>query len=290
MSERRAIALLTVGALAGLAAAAVGLLAQKREASFVPDGAVAAVNGSAVRRADYERAIDALASDSRSAVDDADKRHVLDRLVDEELLVQRALELGLARQDRRVRGDLVAAVIESVTADADQRQPDAGELRAFFDANRDYFARPGRLHVEQVFVRSSNDADGDALARARDAAARLRDGAAAADVQQAVGDAPVAKLPDAPLPAAKLREYLGPAAVEALAALAPREVAEPVRTAGGYRVLRLVAREGNRAPELAEVEAELRAEWRRRAGDEALRAYLGELRGRAAIAVARTLP
>ena len=290
MSERRAIALLTVGALAGLAAAAVGLLAQKREASFVPDGAVAAVNGTAVRRADYERAVEALASDSRSAVDDADKRHVLDRLVDEELLVQHALALGLARQDRRVRGDLVSAVIESVTSDADQRQPDAGELRGFFDANRDYFARPGRLHVEQVFVRSGNDADGDALARARDAAARLRDGAAAADVQQAVGDAPVAKLPDAPLPAAKLREYLGPAAALALAALEPGEVAEPVRAAGGYHVLRLVAREMNRAPELAEVEAEVRAEWRRRAGDEALRAYLDELRRRAAIAVARTLP
>jgi hypothetical protein len=290
LSERRAIALLTVGALAGLAAAAVGLLAQKREASFVPDGAVATVNGTAVRRADYERAVEALASDSRSTVDDADKRHVLDRLVDEELLVQHALALGLARQDRRVRGDLVSAVIESVTSDADQRQPDAGELRAFFDANRDYFARPGRLHVEQVFVRSGSDADGDALARARDAAARLRDGAAAADVQQAVGDAPVAKLPDAPLPAAKLREYLGPAAALALAALAPGEVAEPVRAAGGYHVLRLVAREMNRAPELAEVEAEVGAEWRRRAGDEALRAYLDELRRRAAIAVAKTLP
>ena len=118
----------------------------------------------------------------------------------------------------------------------------------------------------------------------------MRGGAAAADVQQAVGDAPVARLPDAPLPAAKLREYLGPAAVEALAALAPGEVAEPVRTAGGYQVLRLVAREPDREPELAEVEAEVRAEWRRRAGDEALRAYLDELRRRAAIAVARTLP
>ena len=290
MSERRAIALLTVGALAGLAAAATGLLAQNRAASVIPDGAVAAVNGTAVRRADYERAVEALAADRRSAVDDATKRHVLDRLVDEELLVQRALELGLARQDRRVRGDLVAALIESVTADADQREPDAAALRAFFDANRDYFARPGRLHVEQVFARSSGDADGAALARARDAAARLRDGVAAADVQQALGDAPVARLPDAPLPAAKLREYLGPAAVEALAALAPGEVAEPVRTAGGYHVLRLVAREPTRAPELAEVEAELRAEWRRRAGDEALRAYLDELRRRAAIAVAGALP
>jgi parvulin-like peptidyl-prolyl isomerase len=290
LSERRAIALLAFGATVGLVAAAIGLLAQTRDADALPEGAVAAVNGAAVRRADYERAVAALASDRRDELDDADKRHVLDRLVDEELLVQRALELGLARSDRRVRGDLVAAVIEAVTADAGQREAGDAELRAFFDANRDYFARPGRLHVEQVFVRSSGDADADALARARDAAARLREGAPVAEVQESAGDAPVAILPNAPLPAAKLREYLGPAAVEAVATLAPGGVAEPVRSAGGYQVLRLVARESNRAPELAEVEAEVRAEWRRRAGDEALRAYLDEVRARAAIAVTRTLP
>jgi len=290
LSERRPIALLTAGALLGLAAAAAGLLAQTRAASEVPDGAVASVNGTAVRRADYERAVEALATDSRNAIDDADKRHVLDRLVDEELLVQHALELGLARQDRRVRGDLVTAVIESVTADAGQSEPDAEELRVFFEANRDYFARPGRLHVEQVFVRSNDDADASALGRARDVATRWRDGASAAELQQTVGDGPVAKLPDAPLPAAKLREYLGPAAVETAAALAPGEVADPVRAAGGYQVLRLVAREPNRVPELAELESEVRAEWRRRAGDEALRAYLDELRRRAAINVAGSLP
>ncbi len=290
MSERRPIALLSIGALVGLAAAAAGLLAQTRTASEIPDGAVAAVNGTAVRRADYERAVEALANDSRGAIDDADKRHVLDRLVDEELLVQRAMELGLARQDRRVRGDLVTAVIESVTSDAGQREPDADALRAFFDANREYFARPGRLHVEQVFVRSSDDTDGDALARARDAATRWRGGASAAEVQQTVGDGPVAMLPDAPLPAAKLREYLGPAAVETAAALAPGEIADPLRAPGGYHVLRLVAREPNRVPELAEVETEVRAEWRRRAGDDALRAYLDELRRRAAITLAGPLP
>ena len=125
MSKRRPIALLSVGALLGLAAAAAGLLAQTRAASEIPDGAVAAVNGAAVRRADFERAVEALASDRRGAIDDADRRHVLDRLVDEELLVQRAIELGLVRQDRRVRGDLVTAVIESVTADAGQREPSA---------------------------------------------------------------------------------------------------------------------------------------------------------------------
>ena len=290
MNDRRPIALLSLGALLGLAAAAAGLLAQTRTASELPDGAVASVNGTAVRRADYERAVEALATDSRSPIDDADKRHVLDRLVDEELLVQHALDLGLARQDRRVRGDLVTAVIESVTADAGQREPDAEEVRVFFDANRDYFARPGRLHVEQVFVRANDDADGAALGHAREVTTRWRDGATAAALQQAVGDGPVAKLPDAPLPAAKLREYLGPAAVEAAAALAPGGVSDPVRAAGGYQVLRLVAREPNRVPDLTEVENEVRAEWRRRAGDEALRTYLDELRRRAAINLAGSLP
>jgi parvulin-like peptidyl-prolyl isomerase len=290
LNERRAIALLAFGAITGLVAAAIGLLAQTRSEAALPDGAVAAVNGTAVRRADYERAVEALASDRRSAIDDADRRHVLDRLVDEELLVQRALELGLARSDRRVRGDLVAAVIEAVTAEAGQREPDADELQAFFEANRDYFAQPGRLHVEQVFVRSSGDADSVALGRARDAAARLRAGEPAALVQRDAGPAPVAAVPDSPLPAAKLREYVGPAAVLAVATLAPGEVADPVGGAGGYQVLRVVAREPNRVPAFAEVEEELRSEWRRRAGDDALRAYLDDIRARATIAVTRTLP
>jgi parvulin-like peptidyl-prolyl isomerase len=286
----RPILLLTLGALAGLVAAAAGLVATAPDPDALPDDAVAAVNGTPVRRADYERAVEALASDRRGRIDAAEKRHVLDRLVDEELLVQRAFELGFARHDRRVRADLVAAVIESVTSEAEQREPSEAELRAFFAEHRDYFARPGRQLVEQVFVRSAGEADPDALARAREAAARLRAGACAADVQQSVGDAPVAVLPAAALPAVKLREYLGPAAVEALAALAPGEVSEPVRAAGGHHVLRLVAREPGSVPDFESVAAEVRAELVRRAGDDALRRYLEELRGRAAIRVAADGP
>jgi parvulin-like peptidyl-prolyl isomerase len=285
----RPVALLALGALAGLVAAAAGLVRPGGDATALPDDAIAAVNGTALRRADYERAVEALASDRRGALDDADRRHVLDRLVDEELLVQRAFELGFARHDRRVRADLVAAVIESVTSEAEGRTPDAAELRAFFAANRDYFARPGRQHVEHVFVRADGESDPAALARAREAAARLRDGARAADVQQSLGEAPVAALPATPLPAGKLREYLGPAAVDALAALAPGEVAEPVRAGGGYHVLRLAAREPASVPELAAVASEVEVELRRRAGDEALRRYLEELRARAAIELAGQL-
>lgn len=286
----RPVALLALGAAIGLTVAAAGLVSKPRAAHTVPDDAIATVNGTLLRRADYERAVEALASDRRSGLADDDKRHVLDRLVDEELLVQRAFELGLAQRDRRVRTDLVTAMIEAVTNEAEQSEPSDADVAAYFAEHRDYFATPGRMQVEQVFVRASGDADADALARARDAAEKLRAGVSAEAVQTEAGPAPVATLPGGALPAAKLREYLGPAAVEALLALAPGAVSEPVRAAGGYHVLRLVAREPGASPALAEVEKEVRAEVRRHAGDAALRRYLDDLRSRAEITLAGGVP
>jgi peptidyl-prolyl cis-trans isomerase C len=285
----RPLLLLAAGACAGLALAVAGLVAAP-EAARVPPDAIAAVNGSLVRRADYERALDALASDRRDAIGEREKRHVLDRLVDEELLVQRAFELGLARQDRRVRADLVAAVIEAVTSEAAQREPTDDEVRGFFAENRDLFAVPGRARVDQVFVRAAEDGDADALARAQEAAARLRAGDAANAVQLQTDPGVVGTLPATALPAAKLRELLGPTAAEAVAALAPGEVTDPVRAGGGYQVLRLAARDAAIAPTLAEVEPAVRAEVQRRAVDAALRTYLEELRRRAQIDVAGAAP
>jgi hypothetical protein len=135
-------------------------------------------------------------------------------------------------------------------------------------------------------VRAPDSDDAPPPPRARELAERLRAGEAAASL----GDPPVAALPDALLPPAKLREYLGPAGVEALAGLEPGGVAGPLRTAGGWEVLRLVEREAGTVPDFAEIEPAVRAAWRRRAGDEALRGYLEELRRRASVELAGSLP
>ena len=172
----RSVALLAIGAAVGLVAAAAGLVSAPRRADELPGDAVATVNGTEVRRADYERAVTALASDRRSALGDADKRHVLDRLVDEELLVQRAFELGLAQRDRRVRTDLVTAVIEAVTNEADQHEPSDADVARFFAENGDYFAFPGRMQVEQVFVRASASGSDSPLARTNTCSTCMRPG------------------------------------------------------------------------------------------------------------------
>lgn len=280
--EPRAVAWLALGAAAGLVCAALGLVDPGERRGGLPEGAAAVVNGVAIRVEEVERALRALESDRREPLGDGERRHVLERLVDEELLVQRGLELGLAQRDRRVRGDLVAAVIESVVAEADGAEPDAAEVAAFYDANAAYFAQSDRLWLEQVLVRGPPArSDDEARERAALAAERLRAGDPIEQVRAQLGDAPVAPLPADLLPLAKLVEYLGPSAARAGLALEPGGVSEPVRSAAGFQVLRLVERAAGATPPLAEVEEQVREELRRRAGDRALRAYLGELRERA---------
>jgi hypothetical protein len=282
---------LALGAGAGLVAAALGLLRTTPRGVALPVDAVATVNGAPVRTAQYERAIGALASDRRAPLGDEERRFVLDRLVDEELLVQRALELGLARSDARARADLVAALVDSVTAGASEREPDPAEVRAFYDENRDWFARPGRLRVRQLTVAGAPQrAEAEARERALEASQQLRGGAAFDEVSRELGDPPVAPLPDDWLPPAKLREYLGPGALAALDALAPGAVSDPLRLSGGYSVLQLVDREPPASPPFEAVADEARAELRRRAGDRALRQYIDALRQRAEIRVAGAPP
>jgi hypothetical protein len=287
----RARWLLGLGVAAGLGLAASSLLSAPHPGSELPEGAVASVNGMPIRGEDFTRLVAALAADRRTPLDADDRRHVLDRLIEEELLVQHAVALGLVRSDRRVRADLVSAVLGLLNASTDGYQPTHTEVAVFYAENRYYFARPARLRVRPVFVASPPGVvDGAPLARAREAAARLRAGEPFEAVRDAVGDEPLAPLPDAPLPPAKLREYLGPSALRAAQELEPGGVSDPVRTAQGYHVLVLLARIPSQALPLAEVEPQVRAEMRRRAGDRALRERLDELRAEGEVAVAEELP
>lgn len=278
--------LLAIGAAVGLALAAFDLVGGPRAASSVPAEAVAVVDGVSVQAIDYRRALDALAADRRTPLDAADRRRVLDRLIDEELLVQRGLALGLERRDRRVRSDIVASVVESVVAEATTREPSDAEVAAFFAEHRAQFARPGRVRVRQILFRvTSGVSEEQALERAQRAAARLRAGDPFAAVASELGDQPLVELPAGKIDPSTLREYLGPTVARSVDELAVAIPSEPIRSAAGYHVVEVVEREPGATPDLAEVGDQVRAELRRKNEDDALRAYVDELRRTADVRV-----
>jgi parvulin-like peptidyl-prolyl isomerase len=287
-APRRPTVLLVGGAALGAFLAAAGLTAPG--AGGLPPDVVALVNQAPIRTEDYVRMCEAVAGDRRAPLEEADKQHILDRLIEEELLVQRGLTLDLPRLDRRVRADLTQTVIDGIASQDNDREPSDEELRAFYESHRDVFAGPGRLRVRQVFVRVTAASDPAALARADQAAQRLRAGESVAAVQAALGDPPLAPLPDTLLPPAKLRDYLGPTALRTALELDVGGVSDPVRSGTGYHVMQVIERHSDTAPALDEIRSQVVAEFRRQAGEQALRRYLDDLRGAADVRVREPLP
>src|SRR5690349_378967 len=78
---------------------------------------VALVNGVAIVRGDYDRARRLREKEVAGELSATEQRkNALARVVDEELLVQRALELDLARKDDTLRYQLRTAVEDAVVA------------------------------------------------------------------------------------------------------------------------------------------------------------------------------
>ncbi len=277
--ERRASLLLGFGAFVGLLAAAVSVLSSgDTRIPQLGSDTVALVNGEPIRRADYERLVAGLARDSRNPIDDEARKHVLDRMIEEELLVQRALDLGLAKVDRRVRSNLTSSLIQSVVTGAEGREPEPEELEAFYADNRDFFTQPGRLKVRQVFFRLGKGDEAEAIERAEEARAALLSGTPFDEVRAAHGDEVVSPIPFAMLPPTKLREYIGPGALSVGETLAEGEVSAPTRSGVGVHLLQLVERQPAITPPFDTIEPQVRVEFIRRAGDQALRDYLDALR------------
>lgn len=287
-NDRRARRMLALGAVAGLLMAGYGILAPARTpAPEMPADAIALVNGEVLRRDVYERLVAGFERDSRNPVDDRVRLHILDRMIEEELLVQRALALGLAAVDRRVRADLTSSLIDSVVSDAEEHEPSSEQLRDFYAEQAPFFSRPGRYRVEQVLFRVPYADEGrDAQEKARAARAALDAGQPFAEVAGQFGDEEISPVPDALLPPMKLREYLGPTAVEALLELEPGEVSQPVRSGVGFHLLRLVEMRPPSTPPFEEIESQVYHEYVRRLGDQALRSYLDQLRQEGSVVIA----
>ncbi len=281
-ATRRAAALLAIGAIVGLAAALWGALGQPGLRDLHTD-AVATVDDVAIARADYERALGALAADKRSPLTRADQRRALDRLIDEELLVRRGLDLGLGTSDLAVRKALVEAMVQFASAEAAGRDPDEQELRRFHAERPELLQSAPGLRVKVVNF-PSRDAAQVAAMRGALRAGRDFDAAALAAGAEAV------VVPDVLLPSARIAGYAGPTVADTALALAPGDVAGPLDIAGVPTFVQLREGRAGTVPPFDQVRDLVAEEWRRRQAEAALSQYLAQLRRQSRIRYAADAP
>lgn len=255
----RARWLLVVGMAAGVLCAAIGMLAVTASSSL-PAQAVATVNQRPILRDAWLRAVAAVASERSQPLTQADERRILDRLIDEELLVQHGIALGLAERDPRLRSEIVSEVMLAAGSAAAQ-EPGEDALRAYYKDHVDEFTLPGRLRV-QAWTLGADGTRADFMP----------------------------PLPTDLLAPAKLQTYLGPALTASALNLPLDRDSEPIVSDSSRVVLRVLERQAGAAPAFEQVHDQVRAEMKRRADEAAVRSLIADLRRNTKLVIQADLP
>jgi hypothetical protein len=181
----RPAALAIAAAAIGLALAGAGLFRPAaREATRTPPGVVALVNQQPVLMSDFVNEVEQSKGVSFAQASAADRAEVLHRMIDDELIVQRALALDLPEQDTNVRSALNDSVNALTAAPVLDTQPSDEELTAFYRAHRANYATQGQMFLTDLvlhvggFENAAQTVD-QAMADAKQAVYELRSGAPA---------------------------------------------------------------------------------------------------------------
>jgi hypothetical protein len=273
---------LGAGALLGVLLAVKGVV-HRGPGGALPPGVVALVGEAPITEAEFARAVAAVESDRRDhQADPALRAHVLDRLIEEQLLVDGAFALGLPTRDARLRGQVASAMLEALVGDS-LAAPGEVALRAFHASHAASFTRRGRQAVEVLFFRGDGGQQRAEAARARLAAGEPL------GVLRPDADALAVPVPASPLPAAKLADYLPPAAVRGVSALPVGGVLVlPVE--GAVYLVRLAERQDGEQAQYEEMKDEVLAEWRHDADDQRLRRWLDQRRSATRVVVREVAP
>ena len=262
---------LALGAIAGLIMAGYGFLRQAEVGDDLPDSAVARVNDALISRDNYERVLARFTAEAGEPAAAETRGWLLERLVDEELLVQRGLDLGMAQSDGEVRNAIANSLIASVTAEADAASPGDAELEQHLADNADRFSFVAKVAVEGW------QTDDEAVAQ--NFVNGLRDSG------EAVTTAAIRAIPDLPaalMPIEILRDYLGPGIAAATAEMPVGSSAVFARR-GRWLVVRITRKESAVVTDLNSIRNRVLIDYRRSLADETLQNYLDDLRDKAKV-------
>ena len=288
--EKRVRRGLAAAALLGLLIALVAATPAER-ARLDEASAIAKVNERHIDRTAFASAYQALLSDKSKAPTQGDKKLVLARLIEEELLVQRGLEIGLLDGDAAVRKAVAMAVIEFVLAQEGSDAMSESKLRAFYNQNKQRFAPASRLQVAQIFVPYGETPDDEAIIkRLDDIRVALRRGDDFAATATALGTEILPPLPRVMLTPNKMTDYLGPDLTAAAAQLPQGSISDALAGATGWHFLKIIRNQPGTAPAFEDIRGQIVDALRRENDDTALRDYLDWLARRADIILAPDAP
>ena len=231
---------------------------------------VAKIDERAISKEKYEVYLESIAQSRKTGLIESDPENILERMIDEELLIQRGIDLGMIENDPEIRSTIIQKMIASIIAETNDLRISREDLEDFYSVNKDLFTPSPKLQLLKLSFDGNKKVSGD---QARDL---LVAGNLAAAKQLAENE--VISLPNVLLPAMKIREYIGPFLTQIAFGLEEGEVSDLIELDGNFHLLVPLQKIISSPPKFNDVYQEVESEYIRFKGEEMLDEYLDDLR------------
>ena len=190
------------------------------ETNFNLDSAVARVGEKEISLQRFEEIIKVLDDQSNSELTLEKKNIIRERLIDEELLIQRAIELDLIRNDSLIKGNIIQTMFQHIINSNEVIEPSEKQLRDYFRKEKDYFSSGKRFKLKNYSFRNLNEAEtGSKYLKKNNFDAFLN----------LTNKENIFDVPEVFLTPQKIRDYLGPKALQELENLNKGDYSEVIQ-------------------------------------------------------------
>ena len=260
-----------IGGLIGLILAGYGIFEKTSDFNFQNQDAIALVNDVPIKNESYLRALDRYSSDSKNKMDDEDRAWVLQRLIEEELLVQRGFSLGMITSDNDVRGAIVRTLISSINTEAEAIVPEDEELINFYNNHKERFAYPATYSIKAWVSKTMVDT--------QIAINQLNNNGS---IESNKNIKRLENIPNGLLTLKKITEYLGPSIASELQPLS-EGIAFSHYVNNRWYIIQINQKNEESFAPIENIQIQLKNEYIRDQADKRLRAYIDNLKENASI-------
>ena len=273
--------LLLFASIIGTFLAIYSIVDNNKNFSSLPNDVIAIVNDKIIPSERYRTVIQLIENDKRDDLTEADRKMALDRIIEEELLVQYAYQNGFLEADDLLRKSIVRSVVDSIVEQSVSVIPDEDELQDFYQDNLPVFTLDEQYRV--VILSSQNLLD---IKTAKEIWQESY------DIQKLEIDIPSIRhlgIPSGFISKLRLGSLIGPLLRDVVLSLRIGETSKAIETIYGYTIVTLVDKKDKIIPEYSDIKEVVLQEYRRRQRENILEELLSDLRRQSDIDINSTL-
>lgn len=262
--------LLLLASIIGTFLAIYSIVDSNKNFSSLPNDVIAIVNDKIIPSERYRTVIQLIENDKRDDLTKADRKMALDRIIEEELLVQYAYQNGFLEADDLLRKSIVRSVVDSIVEQSVSVIPDEDELRDFYQDNLPVFTLDEQYRVVILSSQSLSD-----ITTAKEIWQKSY------DIKKLEIDIPSIRQLDIPsgfISKLKLGALIGPLLRDVVLSLKTGETSKIIETIYGHTIVTLVDKKDKIIPEYSDINEVVLQEYRRRQREKILEELLSDLK------------